>query len=963
MPFQFWHRHEALTKNATFVDIDYPQLIEKKRDRILSNSLLRETLFKTHVRHSRPPVYLRSERYLAIGCDLRDLVTLESQLRAELDMNSCSVLFLSEVALTYMPVTDSDALIRLASTFEDGKLLQQWCMGTHSHRAARFCMLEQYLPQGPDHPFAHTMLAHFKKLQASIYAIEQYLTLEQQYLRFLNSGWTTLHICRNLWDLYSDDTFTPPSLRRKLDSIEPFDEWEEFALYGGHYFLLEASNAKLKSSTEISGLNRSTGTDSPTIDTSESKTFELCHQTDGMSTITPRRYAATFKPDEDSVTVHGGQGHQGRLSSMDVLRRDSGSQGTSTSLAQDPHARMCHTITSLGLNTALLVGGRASPSEAFKDCWLVKDGAWTQVHDLETGRYRHCAAAVALNGDTSHLHGVLAYGGKASDGTVLSDWLIWSQHDGWHRIPVDADGPQPVPRFGAAFSAMASGRNTGLLVGGMCQSGTVLEDIWQWTVSTTPTLRIILRDLTNGIRGNLSNAAYGRLGASLVPWGDTTNTLMLIGGVSKAGTHSLSEDFVLLTCNDTEVSIRAPSMQLPSTWPLLVGMGVVSASPNEIVIVGGGAVCFSMGSFWNQGYFTVTKGGAQKMGLWRLAQRQTNGTAEANPVHAPSRRSLPKPKKGLAVQSKTVPHMTLQSAEDFAKVVAASKPVVIQGLDIGPCTDLWTTEYLKEKIGEDRELVVHECSSERMTFKDKNFQYVKRSASAFLDGIAQGSRSYLRAVSSTQPNKLPTKLEEDFPTIAADFRLPAILDVVKSNLHSSPLRISGPVSLWLHYDVLSNILCQIRGTKTLHLYPPSDVKYLDYPPGGSSSNTDILASKNPRLHPHIATLKHGEILFIPPMWSHTATPNDGVSVAVNVFWKDLEKGYAAGRDVYGNRDLQAYENGRRDVEKIVRAFRDVPVDMAKFYMERLAGEILDGAEKIGRKGKVQEGREEGDGGV
>jgi len=57
-----------------------------------------------------------------MGCDLRDLVTLERQLRSELDMDSCSVLFLSEVALTYMPVKDSDALIRFASTFDDGTL-------------------------------------------------------------------------------------------------------------------------------------------------------------------------------------------------------------------------------------------------------------------------------------------------------------------------------------------------------------------------------------------------------------------------------------------------------------------------------------------------------------------------------------------------------------------------------------------------------------------------------------------------------------------------------------------------------------------------------------------------------------------------------------------------------------------------------------------------------------------------
>jgi tRNA wybutosine-synthesizing protein 4 len=106
------------------------------------------------------------------------------------------------------------------------------------------------------------------------------------------------------------------------------------------------------------------------------------------------------------------------------------------------------------------------------------------------------------------------------------------------------------------------------------------------------------------------------------------------------------------------------------------------------------------------------------------------------------------------------------------------------------------------------------------------------------------------------------------------------------------------------------------------------------------------------------SLKPGDILFIPPMWSHTATPDDGVSVAVNVFWRGLDKGYAAGKDVYGNRDLQAYENGRRDVEKIVRAFREVPVDIAGFYLDRLAGEILESAEKMRKKGREKKVKEE-----
>lgn len=804
-------------------------------------------------------------------------------------------------------------------------------------------MLEQYLPQGPEHPFAQTMLAHFDKLQTSIKAAMQYLSLSQQSSRFLNGGWPTLLTARNLWDLWSDDAFTPPTLRQELDSVEPFDEWEEFALFGAHYFLIVASNVEQRRSTETS--------------TGQATTPAACMKPTGAETIavrswmesadnalTPRRFTAAFALSKDIIAVHGGQGSQARLSDFDLLERESLDVPHSDSL---PPARMCHTITSMPNGEALLVGGRGSPAQAFADCWLIKHGAWTKVDDLTIARYRHCAVAVTSQSGDSKIHGVLIFGGRSSNGAALDDCILWTANSGWHNIPVD--GPRPSPRFGAAMSTFDSTQNCGLLTGGIGADGTVSEDLWEFDLRHTPTPRLHFTERTNEIRSNTTSSAYARIGASLVPW---EKSLLLIGGVPKRELHSLADEFLLLTPADTSIVVENPVMQLPPTWPLLVGMGTAAVASNEVVIAGGGAVCFSMGSFWNEGHVTLTPPVTQGVKSWRVAPRRIYGTAQAKTAETPSKRGQSKEKNSISLRTRQIPRVKLDSSEDFARLVADAKPVIIEGLDIGPCTESWTLDYLKEKIGPERELVIHECSSDRMTFKDKNFQYVKKTAADFLDGIAQGSQAYLRAVSSSQPNKLPTRLEEDFPTIADDFRIPEVFDIVKSNYHSSPLRISGPVSLWLHYDVLSNILCQIHGTKKLYLYPPSDVKYLDYPPGGSSSNTDVLTSKDTRLrytHPHMAALKPGDILFIPPMWSHTATPEDGASVAVNVFWRDLDKGYAAGKDVYGNRDLQAYENGRRDVEKIVRAFRDVPADIAKFYMARLAMEIQEKADKLDAK--------------
>ena len=144
---------------------------------------------------------------------------------------------------------------------------------------------------------------------------------------------------------------------------------------------------------------------------------------------------------------------------------------------------------------------------------------------------------------------------------------------------------------------------------------------------------------------------------------------------------------------------------------------------------------------------------------------------------------------------------------------------------------------------------------------------------------------------------------------------------------------------------MANVLCQIRGTKRVLLYPPSDVLHLNIPPGASSSNINVFdadLAKHPslkRAHPREAILQPGDILFIPPLWLHTACPMDSLSISVNIFFRNLQTGYAAGRDVYGNRDLQAYEKGRKDIEKIVRSFHGLPSQMGRFYVERLAEEM------------------------
>ena len=142
-------------------------------------------------------------------------------------------------------------------------------------------------------------------------------------------------------------------------------------------------------------------------------------------------------------------------------------------------------------------------------------------------------------------------------------------------------------------------------------------------------------------------------------------------------------------------------------------------------------------------------------------------------------------------------------------------------------------------------------------------------------------------------------------------------------------------------QVMANVLCQIRGERRLMLFPPEDVQSLHIPAGASSSTIDIFQTVGldtpvsiiPGTSPQEAILRPGEILFIPPLWFHTVcSVTREVSVAVNVFFRNLARGYATGRDVYGNRDLHAYEKSRQELQKVARSFDGVPPDMARFYL-------------------------------
>lgn len=101
-----------------FVDIDYKDLMIKKRDMVSSTKELNELL--SNVEFLGGDVLLRCDQYLQLGCDLRDLEHLNQTLKSVVDVEKCLILLTAEVSITYMDTESADALIEWASRLPDG---------------------------------------------------------------------------------------------------------------------------------------------------------------------------------------------------------------------------------------------------------------------------------------------------------------------------------------------------------------------------------------------------------------------------------------------------------------------------------------------------------------------------------------------------------------------------------------------------------------------------------------------------------------------------------------------------------------------------------------------------------------------------------------------------------------------------------------------------------------------------
>lgn len=913
-PFQYLynHKNDPNDPEIVFLDVDFPDLITRKSAMIKQAKEITDIIgepepIPENLKHA---VQLQTKSYIALGCDLTKLDDLSNLLNTMFDLENTLLTFTAEVSITYMPKKEADNVIEWSSKFPH----------------ARFVLLEQILPSGPNHPFAKTMLKHFNNLNTPLNSVLTYQQVSDQIERYKSRGWKSVQ-ASSLYQFY-EHAITREQ-KDFLDTVEAFDEWEEFVLFCQHYVILYASTSETDKSTLIpTAPIVSKVNDSASSVNIVPKATEFQYH---------KKFAAGCQYSDNSVISNGGVLMSRTSDSVLITSEASGKFTASNETFKE---RMCHELTYIkSSNCVLLTGGRMAPNKPLSDCWKLSDSTWKKVADLPEPRFRHNTIVTKDNN-------VVLFGGKSSS-TDLA-WLTYNtESDSWDSLQVGGD---KLPNLYSSAVAWNSESSEGYIFGGFTDLNNFNTYVFKFVLNGRS---VSVEDISSKF-SPFQRLILSRLGAKALFMGDF---IYIIGGVRDDSAVDLNLDIVKLNLKTLEVSamkyntdISDPSLNLP----LYVGfnLGLIGETA---VVYGGGAVCFSFGSYWND-VATLGFSKSKPISLLHLVQKSQK-LVTSDPLEKKSGPNK-KPQKVLPVKEMDFSDIGSSFDQFLKSAYATQKPVAFRNLDLGSSLELWKDpKYLSNSVGSDQKVIVHISEDKNMNFVAKNFDYKNMAFGEFINHVFGNKESakkvYLRSLSTENPKSSPAIFSKDFPSLAKDFKLPGAFADLEQHQFSSPLRVTSPeTAIWLHYDVTANILFQVVGHKTVRLYPPSDVQYLSFPSGSSTSLIDNIFEypasnfKGPT-HPIEIDLGPGDAVFIPACWLH-ATLSQEPSISVNYFWKDLDsKAYAAGKDVYGNRDLSAYENGRLGVQKLAQTFDEKhPKEVSKFYLQRLAQEILELAENI-----------------
>eukprot|EP01127_Copromyxa_protea_P022393 TRINITY_DN8005_c0_g1_i1.p1 TRINITY_DN8005_c0_g1~~TRINITY_DN8005_c0_g1_i1.p1 ORF type:complete len:1059 (+),score=205.67 TRINITY_DN8005_c0_g1_i1:15-3191(+) len=899
--------------------------------------------------------------YSLVKGDLRNLPALRTKLvSVGLDLTLPTLIF-AECVMTYMNPEDSSKVIAWAAS-EFSRVL--------------YLTYEQIVP---DDAFGHVMRNALLVRRSPLLGIRCYPTLNDQRNRYLSLGFTSCHMATLLEQYHA----LPEEEKIRVEELEEFDEFEEWYIKCQHYFvsvavkdtdpskLLERIGELYPTEKDLmpqdydyTGFSEPEGPSDAganVVVNVEPKTKSSLHKhaTTRYGHTSTLVQGVSIQGSTEVVAVFGGQCHD-RLDDLKILLLGSPDivWKNATVSGAVPLKRVFHAAVSFAPGKLLVISGRASPRKPVGDVYCLSlDSMFWERWDLtwegeeaNMARWRH-SATVILGGEN---HGKIAIFGGRTVGVGKNqfadhnDVLILDPFKKSIKV-LKTTGPLPTSRYSHTMTAIGGGKL--VLFGGLNNDRESMNDVHVLDVDGASWKTVeAVGDIPLPVFSHTANAVSlsDEEDSSLDVYADQKFThLAVLGGCSPLTRNSLYlldlDTFTWKLERTGYSTFSGEDLSSPTTRPpspvMFVKHTSTLVSRNRLCIIGGGALCFSFGNFFNSlNVLRIRPDGKDQFPFFGTKIIEEVPNTDATPSAPLSFASTTPGTRG------DIKITVSPSKSDFEQIIRGREPVILRGLDFGTCKDLWKDiEYLKKS--ESKSFAPREFSGENLDFLNKNYDFKTMPFSDLIDLIfnndANDKRYYFRSIGE-DARKQPSDIRAAIPNLSKDFTIPKELDVVSEKEFSSVLRVSSKhIRVWTHYDVMDNILCQVVGTKTVTLWHPSEVSNL-YVDGSTSQVLDI---NNPDLakFPRFAlasclvgTLQPGDILFLPSLWFHNTWTEDA-SISVNVFFKHLSDGMYEPKDLYGNKDLLVAEQAMADVEKACQKVANLPAHYSQFYLRKLLG--------------------------
>lgn len=568
LPFQMLDKNNKSSakynQNCSFLDIDYSDLLMKKIEIIANNEELSTIVGSNNDSQNMTKDRYTSSNYFIRPCDLNDtdafeklLLQSQNDLPFLYDDENVIKVFIAEVSLAYMKAELSDKIIEITSNLKD------------SH----FIMLEQLIPEGLYEPFSKQMLKHFKKNDSPLQSVINYHTIQSQIDRFTKLGYSNCNAgdMLQLWNNLSLE------IKQKIETIQPFDELEEFHLFCHHYIISHCTNNSEFTFVEPYNFHKT----NHLTKVEDLKEISIQTKISINDTQIKRTFGSSISMGPTKLIYFGGCTPY-RVN--ELLMIDTKKNEILKSQSKDrPLARTCHALIKSEENAILLVGGRNAPHKPYKDVWSydLSNETWKQCANLPQTRFRHCITSY----DSEN---IIIYGGKTPDTSKDPAILKYNYiEDKFDTITVD------VPMKSLVSSAMDYQHSTNRLViaGGYDSTTYNISDKFSIFKFDGPDKLVQVNEFTNPL--------FQRYGSKTKFINETQ--IILIGGTSSGGLFNDKTSIIIvdITTGDIE-SVPIPEKIWQDESLMFVGFELEwDNETKQLTIIGGGATCYGFGMVTN----------------------------------------------------------------------------------------------------------------------------------------------------------------------------------------------------------------------------------------------------------------------------------------------------------------------------------------------------------------------------